>query len=147
MSKLSHELSTANCLFIYRGLAPTSRSIQTPSSHVVLTSVSGVQSEYNKPRKEHRYHNGTSTSAEYQVAVSGDSRFHGIVTTPQQLLDAVEKGVRHIEIQDHLDMTTVRPQSLEWADMLEPWAATWSIRVCHAVARLCEITFRLRKHH
>lgn len=35
-----------------------------------------------------------------------------VVTTAQQLVDAVEEGALHIEIRDHLDLTTVRPRDV-----------------------------------
>ena len=36
-----------------------------------------------------------------------------VVTTAQQLLDAVEAQAAHIEIRDHLDLTTVKPRSYD----------------------------------
>ena len=32
-----------------------------------------------------------------------------VVTTPRELLEAVYAGIPHIEIRDHLDLTTVTP--------------------------------------
>lgn len=33
-----------------------------------------------------------------------------VVATPQEFIDAVEKGDLHIEVQAHLDLTTIQPQ-------------------------------------
>lgn len=77
----------------------------------------------------------TAPIALHQVPGSA-SIGYAIVKTPQQLLDAVVAGIRHIEIQDHLDMTTVAPLDTEYQDMMEPTQATWSIRVRHTALTL-----------
>jgi hypothetical protein len=53
------------------------------------------------------------------------------VTTPQELVDALSAGVRHIEITEHLDLTTLRNSfSYSGQDiMLNVSMHTWSIRV------------------
>lgn len=33
-----------------------------------------------------------------------------VVTTPGQLLDAMDEGAMHIQVRDHLDLTTVGPR-------------------------------------
>lgn len=46
---------------------------------------------------------GTRALQQQQVKVT-------VVTTPQQLLDALEDGAQHIDIRAHLDLTTITPR-------------------------------------
>ena len=41
-----------------------------------------------------------------------------VVTTPQQLLDAVDNRSKHIEIREHLDLTTVQPEDTGGHELL-----------------------------
>jgi hypothetical protein len=58
------------------------------------------------------------------------------VKTPFDLLKATADGARHIQITEHLDLTTVAPIStppamdeMAFRDKLELTASTWSIQV------------------
>ena len=52
-----------------------------------------------------------------------------VVTTPQQLLDAVEEKATHIEIRAHLDLTTVTPLTRDsvLACATLPWLCTGAV--------------------
>lgn len=54
-----------------------------------------------------------------------------VVATPQQLLDAVDGGARHIEIREHLDLTTVLPLSGP-----DPYAMLWRLETALSMSVL-----------
>jgi hypothetical protein len=53
------------------------------------------------------------------------------VATPEELQAALSAGARHIEITEHLDLTTFETFNSEYGLVkVEVSASTWSIRVC-----------------
>lgn len=52
-----------------------------------------------------------------------------IVRTAQELVQALWRPDRHIEIRSHLDLTSITPFNLAERVMLDAWPPTWSIRV------------------